>query len=186
MAIINPIFATVTLKFRDQSGPTSMSFNMGPAAGGVLPDVSNSDVRAFINELYSSVLEVSDLTGQGWNVVYSARDDAAPVYGDSPDRERKLVWQFTIPSTGKTALVTLPGPDYAVWDVSGEIVPFTGTLDTPSFTGTLASHLQSVHDKLRNGATSGALNFPVVDSNGEDFGALAEPPYKQHRKSTRG
>lgn len=186
MAINAPDYVVITFRLRDQSATTTTRLLLGRGAvGDALPNLADPAVVAYLNEMASSIANLSDCHLLGWNATYSWKNDATLAYGDSPDRERKAVLQHFVPVSGKDVIFTIPGPKYALWDATGLHIPYDGTADSPTFTGTLATHIQSVHDKLRNGATSGAENYPVVDTNGDDVGALLEY-YKQHRASSRG
>jgi hypothetical protein len=167
----------VTFTVRDRARKTTFSFHVGSNGGYVNPNAV--DFIAYLGELGSSFDAVSDCFYESVSVSYGFYDDAVSgkSYGDSPNVERKGVFLFNT-APGFTSHVTIPGLKAAALTEDGIHIQRTGT----TFEGTLATDLQSIHDKLQNGPTSGALTYPVTDQRGADYDGLVDA-YQQHRKS---
>lgn len=176
----------VTFKFKDRARKTTSQMYIGEAGGGP-PDpieLGNPNALApfaFLQEFYDSMKNVSDCVGLGYSITYSwdETDNAIlSTYGATPNVERKGVMQFNAQS-GAKSIFTFPGMKDACEAPDGKHIIRTGPT---TFGGTLATHLQSIHDKLQNGATIGVNTFPVVNYLGSDLDGLIDA-YKQTRAS---
>lgn len=170
---------TVTLTLEDKGSKGYMQFHIGENTGA-LPDTSDAAFLAYLSELVDNVEGMSDcrVTSIACNLGYRITGNAA--FGDSPNVERKAVFQFDT-AAGFPAIVTVPGVSNACLAEDGKNLKRTGT----TFEGTMAAALQGVHDKLQNGVTIGLVTFPVTDRRGSDFNGLIDA-YQQHRRSSRG
>lgn len=176
----------VTFSFRDRARKSSSGFHVGEA-GGSTPDpieLANPNALApfaFVQEFYDSMKNVSDCVGLGYSVTYKWEETDPAVlalYGATPNVERKGVMQFNAAS-GAKSIFTFPGMKDACEAPDGKHLIRTGPT---TFGGTLAAHLQSIHDKLQNGATIGINTFPVTNYLGSDLNGLVDA-YKQTRAS---
>jgi hypothetical protein len=145
--------------------------------GGAYP--GPAEITTFLTEFYDSIKNASDCRGLGYQITYSWEEDSVLSYGPSPEVERKGVMQFN--AGGFISSFSWPGLKADAVSADGINMPRTGT----TFSGAVATHLQSIHDKLQNGATVGIVNFPVVDRRGVDFSGLVDA-YQQHRRNSRG
>ena len=175
----------VTLSLKDQSnkGNSSCQFYVG-AASGNLPNIHDTAFRNFIGEFADNVAAVSDCFVESISVSLVMFNDATVAYGDAPDVERKGVLQFKT-ADGYSTIFTIPGAKYDMFGADGESI--IRDPDDPEDFGTnpLATPLQSIHDKLRNGVTIAPNTYPVTDRRAKDVRAMFDA-YKQHRKKSRG
>lgn len=175
----------VVFTFRDRARKSTCGFYVGDVAG-LPPDpmqLANPNLAApfaFVQEFYDNLKDVSDCAGLGYAVTYRWLDDAAIAYGANPNVERKGVMSFRVADVGNpTAIFTWPGLKDDAEGADGKSLRYT---PPSTFTGPLAGDLQSIHDKLRNGATIGASTFAVTDYRGKDLAELRDA-YKQTRSS---
>lgn len=175
----------VTFTFRDRKRKATSGFFVGDVAGQP-PDpmqLGNPNALApfaFLQEFYDNMKDVSDCAPLGYQITYSWADNATIAYGATPNVERKGVMAFRVDDVGQpTSIFTWPGLKDGAQAPNGQKISY----NAPStFTGPLAADLQSIHDKLRNGATIGASTFPVTDYRGKDFADLIDA-YQQTRSS---
>lgn len=167
---------------KDQNASSSQ-FYVGATAGN-LPNIHDSAFRNFIGEFADNIQAVSDCYVESISVSLVLFNDAALAFGAAPDVERKGVLQFKT-SDGYETIFTIPGAKYSMFAADGVSIT-RNPADPESFTGnTLATPLQSIHDKLRNGVTVGLVTFPATDRRAKDYRAMVDA-YKQHRKRSRG
>ena len=179
----------VTVSFKDRGRSASTSFYMGESAGAP-PDpilLGNPNAVApfsFLQELYQSMQAASDCLGDGYSVTYSWREtpELIAFSGGNPQVERKGVLSFDSGAT--RSIFTIPGIKFGAESANGRKLAYNlNAGGDPVFTGANAADLQSVHDKLRNGATISLLNYPVTDADGNDYSAMRDG-YIQHRSSS--
>lgn len=170
-----------TLRDRSSKDPFYSTLHIGELAGQ-LPNPNETEFVAFIGEFGSSLANLSDCHVEGASISLEIFNNAASTFGDAPDGERKAVFQFNT-EDGFESILTVPGAKYAMFSLTdGETI----IRDGGSFTGNpLASHLQSLHDKMVNGVTINLGTYPVVDRREKDLVSISDA-YKQHRKNSRG
>lgn len=174
-----PVRVTFTMK--DRARKATSTFHLGQALGAYpTPDA----LGTFLGEFWSSINNVSDCAGVGYQITYSYLE--APVintYTGNPNVERKGVWSFNLQDSVSKSIFTVPGINIECQAPDGKNLIYTvDGAGEPTFGGTLGTHMDSIHDKLRNGATVGAVTFPVVDQDGNDFAQMFAA-YQQTRSS---
>jgi hypothetical protein len=177
----------ITFKFRDRSRQGAFGFFMGED-GGSTPDpiqLGNPNALApfsYLQEFYQSLQNASDCAGVGYEITYSWQEEPSlSSYGATPDMNRKGVLTF---NAGRTpSLFTIPGIKDAAFDSTGRKIARAGSTFQAGASGDIATHLQSIHDKLQNGATIGLNTYPVVDEEGNDWDGLVDA-FKQNRASS--
>lgn len=172
----------VTYTFRDRSprGVFYATFYIGELAGQ-LPNPNETEFGAFISEFGDSLTNVSDCYVDGATISFDYFNPAASTFGAAADGERKAVLQFNT-EDGFQSILTIPGAKYTMFDTDGETI----IRDGATFTGNpLATHLQSIHDKMVNGVTINLATYPVTDRREKDLVSIADA-YKQHRSNSRG
>lgn len=182
----------VTISFKDRGRAAHTSFYMGESAGNPPNPLELANPNAvapfsFLQELYQSMQNASDCLGVGYSVTYSWSEEPALLAfaGGNPQVERKGVLSFDSGAT--RSIFTIPGIKFEAEAANGRKLAYN--LDAggnPVFTGPTATHLQSIHDKLRNGATINLLNYPVVDKDGNDYSAMRDGYIQNRSSSGRG
>lgn len=182
----------VNLVMRDRARSAHTSFHIGAVAGALptpaeIAFVSGIAPFSFVFELYGNFIDVSDCAPVGYDLVYSYREDPAQNFDAppaNPNVERKGVYQFSTNQNGRT-LITVPGININAQAPNGKDLTYTTdpTTGEPTFTGPLAGDLQSIHDKMRNGATIGAVTYPVTGATGLDINKFIAA-YQQTRASS--
>lgn len=174
---------SVTLTVEDKSGTSTTGFYVGDNAGNPI-DVTNPAFGTFVTEYAASMQNAMDCRVTQITAQYTWIQDTLPAFGGDPNVERKGILQFRT-ADGFYTTVSIPGIKSAA--VSADGVNLIRDANTPGqFTGSpIETHLEGIHDKLRNGVTVGVLNFPVVDRRGADLRDLVDA-YQQHRANTRG
>lgn len=179
----------VTISFKDRGRTANSAFYLRDGPGGP-PDpiaLANPNVAApfaFLQELYDNMKDVSDCLGVGYSVTYSWVEDPPLIAfaGGNPQVERKGVMSFR--SGAGRSIFTIPGIKFDAEASNGRKLAYNlNSAGDPVFTGPLAGDLQSIHDKLRNGATIGLINHAVTDADNDDYGAMMDA-YIQHRSSS--
>lgn len=184
--------ALVSMIFRDRARKASGEFHILPV-GGVLPSAGElgapSAVAPFtmVYELYGNMRDVSDCAPVGYSITYSWFEDPIvnfPAAPANPNAERKGVFQFATSNFGRTSF-SVPGININAQAPDGKQLTYNTDPVTqePTFTGPLAGDLQSIHDKLRNGATIGAVTYPVGSYLGNDITKFVDA-YQQTRTSS--
>ena len=175
----------VTFTVRDQQRAGYCSFYIGEASGQ-LPDPNAADFGAFIGEFASSLQNVTDCYVEGASISFDYFNDAAITYGTSADVERKGVFVFKT-EDNFTSIFTIPGAKYTMFSTTdGESIIRDLTAPAGNFNGNpLETHLESIHDKLRNGVTIALVTYPCTDRREKDLRDLKDA-YKQHRSNPRG
>jgi len=191
MALVRqPTLVTITM--RDRARKANSQFHVGDVLG-VPPDpnalAAPSAIApfSFVYELYGNYMDVSDCAPVGYSVTYSWQEDPVPAYDAppaNPNVERKAIFQFGTVNNGRSS-VSVPGININAQAPDGKQLTYTTDPVTgePTFTGPLAGDLQSIHDKMRNGATIGATTFPVVSYLGLDYNKF-EDAYQSTRASS--
>lgn len=177
----------VTLTVADKAGTSTSSFHIGAVdilGTATLPDPNNAAFQAFLFEYASSLQNAVDTRVTDISLAYTYLNDTLAAFSGDPNTERKGVLQF-LTADGFYTTVTLPGIKSSAIGADGvNIIRDANTAG--SFTGNpLETHLESVHDKLRNGVTIGAVTYPVTDRRGADVRDLVDA-YQQHRANSRG
>ena len=175
----------VTFTVRDQQRAGYCSFYLGDVAG-TLPDPNSADFMAFLGEFATSLQNVTDCYVEQASITYEIFNDAPIQFGASADVERKGVLVFKT-EDNFTTIFTIPGAKYAMFSATdGETIIRDASAASGNFNGNpLESHLENIHDKLRNGATILLTTYPVTDRRRKDLRDLKDA-YKQHRSNPRG
>lgn len=168
----------ITMTIKDRSSTSSFEFNMGQT-GGNFPPLQDAGFATYLAEFASSIEAVSDCQVTRISATVTWVVDAPVAFGTSPENERKGVFEFNT-AGGYFGRSSVPGLAPAALANDGINIQRTGTV----FAGTLAADLQSIHDKLQNGATVNLITYPVVDGSGRDYNGLAAA-FQQHRKSLK-
>lgn len=173
----------LTYTLQDQEKSSEATFYIGENTGN-LPNIHDAAFRAFIGEFGDNLTALSDCFVSAININLALFNDAAITFGDAPDRERKAVLQFAT-EDGFQSKFSIPGAKYTMFGADG--VTITRSPTTPGdFAGNpLEVPLESVHDKLRNGVTVGAVTYPVCDRRAKDLRDLRDA-YKLHESNSRG
>lgn len=185
--------ALVTIKMRDRSRPASGEFHVLPV-GGNLPSPGELGAPSaiapftFVYELYGNFKDVSDCAAVGYSITYTWEEDPLlnfPAAPANPNAERKGVFQFKTTNFGRTS-TSVPGININAQGPDGKQLTYNldPVTQEPTFTGPLAGDLQSIHDKLRNGATIGAVTYPVGSYLGNDINKFDEA--FQQTKASKG
>ena len=191
MAFVIRPTATVTFTVEDKQRASTCSFNVSLDAPGIVSLPNGFDLplndpafNTYILEFASSLQNVTDCRVMAISVSYSFVQDTLPPFGSDANVERKGVLQF-ITEDGFQTIFTIPGIKNSA--IAGDGVNIIRNVDVPGdFAGNpLEVHLESIHDKLRNGATVALANYPAVDRRGADIRDLIDA-YQQHRSNSRG
>lgn len=171
----------ITYTFRDRARKATTSFHIGSVLGAFAPPDA---LATFVGEFYGNMQDVSDCAGVGYQISYSFLESPfVSDYDGNPNVERKGVWSFNLAGSSGKSIVTVPGITIDAQAPNGRDLAYTvDGAGEPTFTGAVAGDLQSIHDKLRNGATIGATTFPVTDADGNDYAQMFAA-YQQTRSS---
>lgn len=189
MALVRqPTAITITFKDRARKATTGF-FLKDSAAGAPSPiDIGNPNVAApfaYLQELYDNMKDLSDCAGVGYSITYSWMETPVlpvPSTGN-PNVERKGVMQFVTERNG-LSIVTIPGIKLAAQASDGQHLDYARDgAGEAVFQGPLAADLQSMHDKLRNGATVGINTYAAANYLGDDLGVMRDA-YQQTRASS--
>lgn len=175
----------VTFSFRDRGNKNySCSFYLGEGTpGGLVPSASSAPIKAYLDEFYASLRNSSDLAGVGWSLTQKyAEEPNLTDWVGMPNGAEKGVLVFDAGNTPN--LFTIPGLKDAALASDNRHIARNGSVFIPGVTGDIAVHLQSIHDKLQNGATDGVVNYPAVDNEGNDYNGLLDA-YLQTRATSR-
>jgi len=184
MAFVRRPVTRVTYTLRDQQKAAFASFHLTTVTGNVLPDINAAPVQTFLGEFADNLQAVSDCFVESFSVTTEWENDVAPVFGAAADVERKAVLQFKT-EDGFYSIFTIPGAKYDMFDAA-DGVQIVRPDNSGSFAGnTLETPLESIHDKLRNGVTNGAVTHASTDRRAKDLRNLWDA-YKQHRSNPRG
>lgn len=183
MAFVARDVIKVTYSVEDQQKSSECSFYVGENTGN-LPNIHDPAFRAFIGEFGDNLQAASDCFVSSISVSLALFNDASLSFGASPDRERKGVLQFAT-EDGFQTIFTIPGAKYSMFAADGETITRSPTTPGDFAGNPLEATLESIHDKLRNGVTIGAVTFPCTDRRAKDIRDLRDA-YKQHRTNTRG
>ena len=184
MAFVSKPAIKITYTVRDQSRISYASFHIGKN-GADYPNVNDPAFIAFCNEFAASLQNVSDCFVSGYNITLDYENDAVPTFGPAADVERKGVLQFKT-ADGFYTLFTIPGAKYDMFDPQDGETIIRPSASADNFDGNpLETHLESIHDKLVNGATIALETFPATDRRGGNINRLWDG-YKQHRSNPRG
>jgi hypothetical protein len=183
MAFARRPVMSVVLTVEDKQRPSTSQFYV-EEVGGLLPDLNDNDFAAFLTEFASSYQNATDCVVTAISVGVEWIQQTIPAFGTSPNVERKGILQFRT-EDGFYSTFSIAGiKDSAIAADGTNIV--RDPSNPSSFTGNaIATHLQSLHDKLVNGATIDLVTFPVTDRRGSDLVSLADA-YQQHRANSRG
>lgn len=191
MAFVLRPTATVTFTIEDKQRASTCSFNISLEAPGVVSPPGGFDLpinspgfSAYVLEFASSLQNVTDCRVIAISVSISWVQDTLPAFGTDANVERKGVLQF-LTEDGFQTIFTIPGIKNSA--IGGDGVSIIRNVNVPGdFAGNpLETHLESIHDKLRNGATIDLANYPAVDRRGADIRDLIVA-YQQHRANPRG
>lgn len=177
----------VTFTFMDRHRKSTTGFYVGDSAGVVPPvtELANPNAAApfsFVQEFYQSLQNASDAVGVGYSVTYSWTETPTLPVSGQPNVNEKGILTFQAGNT--PSLFSIPALKDAALDTTGRKIARNGSTFIAGTTGDVATHLQSIHDKLQNGATINLANYPVTDAEGNDFTALNDA-YLQTRASGR-
>lgn len=172
----------ITFRFRDRARIATSAFHMGQALGAY---PTADALGSYLSEFYANIQDVSDCAGVGYSITYSYLE--TPFVADyatgNPNAERKGVLSFNLTGSTSKSIFTIPGINIGAQAPDGKSLAYTvDGAGEPTFTGPIAGDMQSIHDKLRNGATVGAVTFPVTDADGNDFSQMFAA-YQQTRSS---
>lgn len=135
--------------------------------GGQLPNINEAEWLAFISELGESLKLVSDAHPVAASVSLGYTNDAAVTFGPAPDVERKAKIIYNAVG-GFTLETSIPGIKYSVFGTDGETVVRDPSNPDSFNTNTLATDLNSIADKMKNGPTINLATHPVTNSHGDD------------------
>lgn len=183
MAFVARPAVKVTFTIEDQDRSSECGFYVGDASGNLV-NIHDPLFRTFLSEFASSLTAVSDCFVSAINVSMALFNDAAISYGAAPDVERKGVLQFAT-EDGYQTIFTIPGAKYTMFGADGTSIIRSSTTPGDFAGNPLETHLESIHDKLRNGVTIAPNTYPCVDRRAKDIRDLRDA-YKQHRTNSRG
>lgn len=174
----------VTYTIRDQQKAGYASFYIGELTGQ-LPNPNEDEFQDFIGEFGSSLANSTDCYVEGATVSFDFLNDAAISFGSAADIERKGVLSLRT-EDNFTSIFTIPGAKYSMFDPNDGETIIRDPSNSQSFnTNPLATHLNSIKDKLVNGVTINLATHPVTDRREKDLIGLRDA-YKQHRSNSRG
>lgn len=175
----------ITYTFRDQSKDKVgyASYHIGELAGQV-PNPNESEFKAFVSEFGDSLINASDCYVSDVSISMDGYNDAPKAFGAAPDLERKAVLSLRT-QDNFNSLFTIPGAKYAMFAADGVTITRDPANPQSFNTNPLATHLNSIKDKLINGVTINLATHPVTDRREADLTSLLDA-YKQHRGNPRG
>lgn len=175
----------VSFSFQDRKRRSSCGFYIGDASGEPPPilEFANPNALApfsFVQEFYDSLKDVSDAAGIGYSVTYSWLEDPVLAVSGQPNVNERGIMSFNAGAT--PSKFGIPALKDAALDTTGRKMARTGTTFIAGVTGNVAADLQSIHDKLQNGATIAPNTYAVTDQEGNDYDGLRDA-YLQTRAS---
>jgi hypothetical protein len=187
MAFVLRRVAEITFTVEDKASTSSCSFHIGLGtlvgqAFGL--DLRDTDFTTYLEEFASSLQNSTDCRVTGFTLTMKWVQDTLPAFGTDANVERKGVLQF-LTADGFQSIFTIPGIKNNA--VGGDGISLIRDVNTPgSFAGNpIETHLESVHDKMRNGVTINAVTYNATDRRGQDIRDLIDA-YQQHRARSRG
>lgn len=179
----------VTFSFRDRKRTTTTGFYVGESGGEPPPvlEFANPNALApfsFVQEFYDNLKDVSDAAGIGYSVTYSWLEAPVIAVTGQPNVNEKGILSLVAGAT--PSRFSIPALKDAALDSTGRKIARSGDDFIPGVTGDVSADLDSIRDKLINGATIDLVTYPVTDQEGNDVTALIDAYLQTRASGTNG